>query len=339
MKLVVQIPCRDEEESLPSTLADLPRSVSPFDEVEWILVDDGSSDRSVEVARAGGVAEVVSLPGRRGLATAFLAGLDAALRRGADVIVNTDADNQYCGADVARLVEPIVEGRADMVVGERPGDAAAFSPGKRWLQRLGSAVVRRLSGTTVPDATSGFRAYSREAALQITLFSRFSYTLETIIQLGLRRARIASVPIRVNPVSRPSRLFRSVPEFVLRQALTIVRILVIYRPFEVFAWPGALLVLLGLVPGVRFLVLYATTGGQGHVQSLILCAILLFVGSLLLLTGTLASVIAANRILLEDVRVRLRRLESEGLRPLAAPGSPAPRPVAVRESSRSARRT
>jgi len=337
MKLVVQIPCRDEEETLPRTLSELPRSLPAFDVVEWILVDDGSRDRSVEVARSGGVDEVVSLPGRRGLASAFLAGLEAALRRGADVVVNTDADNQYCAADMVRLVQPIVEGRADMVVGERPAEAAAFSPGKRWLQRLGSAVVRWVSGTAVRDATSGFRAYSREAALQVNLFSRFSYTLETIIQLGLRRARIASVPVRVNPVSRPSRLYRSVPEFVLRQALTILRILVIYRPFEVFAWPGALLFLLGLVPGVRFLALYATRGGQGHVQSLILCAILLSVGALLLLAGTLASVIAANRILLEDVRVRLRRLESA--RPVALSGSAGPQPVAVGESSWAGRRS
>ncbi|HXY41907.1 MAG TPA: glycosyltransferase family 2 protein [Vicinamibacteria bacterium] len=337
MKLVVQIPCRDEEESLPRTLAELPRAVPPFETVEWVLVDDGSVDHSVEVALAGGVDEVVSLPGPRGLSSAFLAGLEAALRRGADVVVNTDADNQYCGADVARLVAPIVEGRADMVIGERPRDAAAFSPGKRWLQRLGSAVVRRLSGTAVPDATSGFRAYSREAALQVNLFSRFSYTLETIIQLGLRRARIASVEVRVNPVSRPSRLYRSVPEFVLRQALTILRILVIYRPFEVFAWPGALFFLLGLVPGVRFLLLYVRSGGQGHVQSLILCAILLSVGALLLLTGTLASVIAANRILLEDVRIRLRRLESAEPEP-ALGGSPTPRAILAAESLRAGRR-
>jgi glycosyltransferase involved in cell wall biosynthesis len=312
MKLVVQIPCANEEESLPSTLADLPRSVPAFDTVEWVLVDDGSTDRSVEVARAHGIDDVVSLPGRRGLASAFLAGLEAALRRGADVIVNTDADNQYRGADVEKLVRPIVEGRADMVVGERPADAAAFSPLKRLPQRLGSAVVRRISGTAVPDATCGFRAYTREAALQVNLFSSFSHTLETIIQLGLRGARIASVPIGVNPVVRPSRLFRSIPEFVLKQASTIVRIFVIYRPFEIFAWPGALLVFLGLVPGLRFLLSYAAGRGQGHVQSLILASILVSIGGLLLLAGMIASVVAANRVLLEDLRVRLRRLEIEG---------------------------
>jgi glycosyltransferase involved in cell wall biosynthesis len=312
MRLVVQIPCHNEEESLPRTLAGLPRSVPGFDLVDWLLIDDGSTDRSVQLARAHGIDEVVTLPGQRGLASAFMAGLETALRRGADVIVNTDADNQYNGADVATLVRPILEGRADMVVGERPAEAAAFSPLKRLPQRLGSAVVRRISGTDVPDATSGFRAYTQEAALQINLFSTFSHTLETIIQLGLRGARIASVPIGVNPVARPSRLFRSIPEFVLKQALTIVRIFVIYRPFETFAWPGLLLILLGLLPGLRFLLLYAAGHGQGHIQSLILASLLLSTGGLLLLAGMIANVVAANRLLLEDLRVRLRRLELQG---------------------------
>lgn len=312
MRLVIQIPCHNEEETLPATLADLPRAVPGFDAVERILVDDGSTDRSVEVARAHGIDAVVSLPARRGLANAFVAGLEAALRRGADVIVNTDADNQYRGQDVGELVRPIVEGRADLVVGERPADARAFSLSKGLLQHLGSAVVRRISGTSIPDATSGFRAYTREAALQVNVFSDFSYTLETIIQLGLRRARVVSVPIGVNPVDRPSRLFRSIPEFVLKQAMTIVRIYVIYRPFATFAWPGAILVLLGLLPGVRFLLLWSVGRGQGHVQSLILASILVSIGGLLLIAGTISSVTAANRVLLEDVRIRLRRMEIEG---------------------------
>ncbi|HTP25704.1 MAG TPA: glycosyltransferase family 2 protein, partial [Anaeromyxobacteraceae bacterium] len=229
MKLVVQLPCHNEEESLPRTLADLPSTVPGFDSVEWLLVDDGSTDSSVEIAREHGIDRVVSLPRRRGLASAFLAGLEAALQSGADVVVNTDADNQYRGADVEKLVRPIVDGRADMVVGERPRDSMAFSPAKRVLQRMGSAVVRWISGTTIPDATCGFRAYSKDAALQLNVFSTFSYTLETIIQLGLHRARIVSVPIGVNPVARPSRLFHSIPEFVFKQALTIVHIFVIYR--------------------------------------------------------------------------------------------------------------
>jgi glycosyltransferase involved in cell wall biosynthesis len=309
MKLVVQIPCRDEEETLPRTLADLPRRVEGFEAVDWVLVDDGSTDRSGEVARACGVDEVVALAGRQGLSSAFLAGLDAALRRGADVIVSTDADNQYRGEDVARLVQPILEGRADMVVGERPIGGMGFSPAKRLLQRLGSAVARRVSGTDVPDTTSGFRAYTRGAALQINVFSGFSYTLETLVQLGLRRARIVSVPVRVNPVTRPSRLFRSIPEFVLKQGLTLLRVYSIYRPFELFAWPGAVLVLLGLLPAFRFLALFALGRGQGHVQSLIFASILISVGTLLLLVAILASLIAANRVVLEDLRVRVRQLE------------------------------
>jgi glycosyltransferase involved in cell wall biosynthesis len=312
MKLVIQIPCRNEEECLADTLADLPRSVPGFDEVEWLLVDDASTDRSVEIARAHGIDEIVILPRHRGLATAFLIGLEASLRRGADVIVHTDADNQYKGADVATLVRPILEDRADMVVGERPIDEMAFSPIKKLLQRVGSGVARRVSGTTVPDATSGFRAYSRDAALQINVFSRFSYTLETLIQLGLRRARIVSVPIRVNPVHRPSRLFRSIPEFVVRQALTLFRIYAIYRPFELFAVPGVLSILLGSLVGLRFVAQYAAGHGAGHVQSLILASILVSTGGLLLLTAVLASLTAANRSLLEDLRVRMRRLELEG---------------------------
>ncbi len=320
MRLVVQIPCYNEEESLPRTLADLPRSVFGFDVVEWILVDDGSTDRSAEIARTHGIDHVVSLPGHRGLASAFLAGLEVALLRGADVVVHTDADNQYRGSDIPRLVEPILEGRADIVVGERPIGDMSFSILKKTLQRVGSWVVRRVSGTAVPDATSGFRAYTREAALQINVFSSFSYTLETLIQLGLRRARIVSVPIGVNPVARPSRLFRSLPEFVLRQALTMFQIYAIYRPFELFAWPGTVLVLVGMVPGVRFLFLFAAGSGQGHVQSLILASILFSTGGLLLLAAVIANITAANRVILEDLRVRTRRMELERPRGKAATG-------------------
>lgn len=320
MKLVVQIPCRDEEECLPATLAELPRAVAGFDSVETLLVDDGSSDRSVAVARASGIDHVVSLAGRRGLASAFLAGLDASLRLGADVVVNTDADNQYRGADVATLVQPILDGRADMVVGERPIGRMAFSPLKRLLQRLGSWVVRRVSGTSVPDVASGFRAYTRESALQINVFSTFSYTLETVIQLGLRRARIVSVPIGVNTVTRPSRLFRSTAEFLWRQGLTILRVYALYRPFELFAAAGFTLIGLGAVAGVRFLVLFAAGGGQGHVQSLILGSLLISLGSLLLMAAVVASLIATNRVMLEDLRVRLRRVELARDQPARASG-------------------
>jgi len=311
VKLVIQIPCLNEEATLPVTVADLPRSVPGFDTVELLVIDDGSSDRTSEVARQLGAQRVVRFASHRGLARAFAIGLSEALAMGADVVVNTDADNQYRGADVEKLVRPIVDGRADMVVGERPRDSMAFSPAKRVLQRMGSAVVRWISGTTIPDATCGFRAYSKDAALQLNVFSTFSYTLETIIQLGLHRARIVSVPIGVNPVARPSRLFHSIPEFVFKQALTIVHIFVIYRPVEILAWPGLMLVLLGLLPGVRFLLLYLAGRGQGHVQSLILASLLLSTGVVLLLAAMIASVSAANRMLLEDLRLRLRRLETE----------------------------
>jgi glycosyltransferase involved in cell wall biosynthesis len=324
MRLVIQIPCRDEEETLATTLADLPVAIPGISEIETVIVDDGSTDRSVEIARSEGVDEVVSLPGHLGLASAFRAGLEASLRRGADIIVTTDADNQYRGEDIPLLVKPIVEGRAEMVVGERPIRRMPFSWAKKLLQRLGSAVVRRVSGARVPDATSGFRAYAREAALHISIFSAFSYTLETLIQLGLRRVRIVSVPIRVNPVSRPSRLFRSIPEFVLRQGLTILRVYAIYRPFELFAWPGILSVFVGVVLGLRFVYEYAVGQGQGHIQSLILVSVLLSTGGLLLLAAVIASLTAANRALLEDVRLRLRRLELPDRPPAdrdAPPGS------------------
>lgn len=323
MKLAIQIPCRDEEESLPRVLAELPRSVAGFDDVEWVLIDDGSSDRSAGLARAAGVDEVVSLPGRRGLAAAFLAGLEASLRRGADVIVQTDADGQYRAADIPALVRPVLEGRADMVIGERPLSTMGISLAKRALQRLGSAVVRRISGTRVPDATSGFRALTREAALRVNVFSSFSYTLETIVQLGLQRARVVSVPVGAIQVRRPSRLFRSTPEFVLRQSWTLLQIYALYRPFELFAASGAILTLLGALPAVRFLVLLARGGGQGHVQSLILAALLIVLGGLLLLASLLASLTAANRVLLEEVRLRLRRLELER----AGSASPRPQPT------------
>jgi glycosyltransferase involved in cell wall biosynthesis len=333
MKLVIQIPCHNEEESLPHMLADLPSTVPGFDAVEWILVDDGSTDLSVELARAAGVHHVVSLPRRQGLATAFLVGLETSLQRGADVIVHTDADNQYRGADVLALVQPILEGRADVVVGERPISQMPFSPTKKLLQRLGSTLVRWASGSDVPDSTSGFRAYTREAAIQVNVFSTFSYTLETLIQLGLRRARIFSVPVRVNRVTRPSRLFRSVPEFVRRQGLTIVRIYALYRPFEIFAVPGTVCGAVGGAIGLRFLVFHALGHGYGHIQSLILASILISTGGLLLLAAMLASLIAANRVMLEDVRVRLRRMELANSGGHSHP-RPAAGPVASGEAAR-----
>jgi glycosyltransferase involved in cell wall biosynthesis len=314
-KLVVFLPCRDEEEALPSALAALPRQVPGFDAVEWLLVDDGSVDRSVELARAAGVDRIVSLGRHRGLAAAFRAGTEEALRSGADVIVMFDADNQYCAADLPRLTEPILAGRAEMVVGERP--FASMSAPRRAFQQLGSEVIRRLSGTGVRDAASGYRAFSREAALRVNAFSSHTASAETILQLGLQGVSIESVPVRVNPVTRPSRLIRWVPLYVLRQTLTILRSLALYRPFAFFAWPALASGVCGLGVGCRFLVLYSAGEGSGHVHSLILAAILLVVSAVLLVAAVLGSHVGALRVLLEESQLRLRRRDL-GLDPPAA---------------------
>ncbi len=312
MKLIIQIPCFNEEHTLAATVGDLPRTVAGFDAVEYLVVDDGSTDGTVAAARACGVHHVVSLPRNRGLAFAFAAGLDAALRRGADAVVNTDGDNQYRGEDVAPLVAPILEGRADMVIGTRPiGEIADFSPLKKLLQRLGSATVSLLAGARVPDAASGFRAFSREAAKRLLVTSRFSYTLETIIQAPTKGLAIACVPIRTNPATRPSRLFRSTATFLLRSAGTIGRVFVVYRPFAFFSTLGALLFAPGVALGARFIYFYALGEGKGHIQSLILAAVLLLGGFQLFLTGLLAHLSATNRRLTEELLVRVRSLELE----------------------------
>jgi len=312
MKLIIQIPCFNEEHTLAATVGDLPRTVAGFDAVEYLVVDDGSTDGTVAAARACGVHHVVSLPRNRGLAFAFAAGLDAALRRGADAVVNTDGDNQYRGEDVAPLVAPILEGRADMVIGTRPiGEIADFSPLKKLLQRLGSATVSLLAGVRVPDAASGFRAFSREAAKRLLVTSRFSYTLETIIQAPTKGLAIACVPIRTNPATRPSRLFRSTATFLLRSAGTIGRVFVVYRPFAFFSTLGALLFAPGVALGARFIYFFAMGEGRGHIQSLILAAVLLLGGFQLFLTGLLAHLSATNRRLAEELLVRVRTLELE----------------------------
>ncbi|HNR40540.1 MAG TPA: glycosyltransferase family 2 protein [Acidobacteriota bacterium] len=312
MKLIIQIPCFNEEHTLAATVGDLPRTVAGFDAVEYLVVDDGSTDGTVAAARACGVHHVVRLPRNRGLAFAFAAGLDAALRRGADAVVNTDGDNQYRGEDVAPLVAPILEGRADMVIGTRPiGEIADFSPLKKLLQRLGSATVSLLAGARVPDAASGFRAFSREAAKRLLVTSRFSYTLETIIQAPTKGLAIACVPIRTNPATRPSRLFRSTVTFLLRSAGTIGRVFVVYRPFAFFSTLGALLFAPGVALGARFIYFFAMGEGRGHIQSLILAAVLLLGGFQLFLTGLLAHLSATNRRLAEELLVRVRTLELE----------------------------
>jgi glycosyltransferase involved in cell wall biosynthesis len=309
-KLIIQIPCLNEAETLPATLRDLPRSLPGIDRIEILVIDDGSRDGTAEVARANGVHHVVRFRRRKGLAAAFMAGIDAALKLGADFIVNTDADNQYVGEDIAKLIEPLVRGEADIVIGDRNIQALAeMSPQKKRLQRLGSWVVRQVSGTQVPDTTSGFRAYTREAALRMTIVSEFSYTLESIIQAGKRRMAIAHVPIRTNPRVRPSRLFDSIWSYLKASTATIVRIYAMYEPLKVFSYIGAAISMLGAVLVVRFLFYYFTGTGLGHVQSLILSAVLMIVGFQVLLIGLVSDVISGNRKLLEDLVYRIRSLE------------------------------
>jgi len=312
MKMIIQIPCYNEQVTLPKTVQDLPRVLPGVDEIEILIVDDGSTDRTVEVAREVGVHHIVHLKRNQKLASAFLAGLETALQAGADVIVNTDADNQYRGEDVGRLIQPILEGRADIVVGDR-GVAAQehFSPLKRLLQRWGSWVVERAAGIPIPDATSGFRAFTREAALRLTVLSDHTYTLETLIQAGARRMAVAYVPVRTNPQTRQSRLIRSVPAFLVLSIVTIVRFYTMYRPLRVFMTLGGALITGGLVLGLRFLYFFLQKGGAGHVQSLILAAILTIVGFQVCLIGLIADLVRLNRKMLEDVLYRVRRIELE----------------------------
>jgi glycosyltransferase involved in cell wall biosynthesis len=310
-KLVIQIPCFNEEKSLPLTVRDLPRSLPGIDAVELLVIDDGSTDRTVEVAESMGVEHIVRLPRNMGLARAFLAGLEAALACGADIIVNTDADNQYCGEGIGRLVAPILAKRADIVVGDRGvGTLAHFSPLKRRLQRLGSWVVHKAAGVSTPDATSGFRALSRDAALRTLVLSEYSYTLETLIQAGAQQMAVEYVPVRTNPKTRPSRLIRNTPQYLGQSTATILRTYTFYRPLRVFFALGAVFVAIGVALGLRFLYFYIASGGvAGHVQSLILAAILLIVGFQVCLIGLLADLIGFNRRILEEVLYRVRRME------------------------------
>jgi glycosyltransferase involved in cell wall biosynthesis len=311
MKLIIQIPCFNEEQHLPLTLSRLPREVEGFEAVEWLVIDDGSSDRTVEVAREHGVDHVVRLTNNKGLAAAFQAGLDAGLKLGADVIVNTDADNQYEGTDIPKLVAPILRGEADMVIGDRQVNTIEhFSARKKFLQRLGSWVVRLASSTGIPDTTSGFRAYNREAALQMQVVSKFTYTLETIIQAGKLLVAVDHVPIRTNPQTRESRLFPSVAAYVRRNTLSIFRIYSQYEPLKVF-WAGALVMgIPALALFIRFLILFLEHGGRaGHVQSLILGAVLFFGAMLLGALGVIGDLLDAQRTLSQRTLERVRRIE------------------------------
>ena len=313
MKLIIQIPCFNEEETLGITYNDLPRHIDGIDEIEYLIIDDGSTDKTAEVARELGFHHIVSFKQNKGLAYGFMAGLDACLRMGADIIVNTDADNQYCGSDIEKLVRPILDNKADIVIGERPIDQTEhFSLKKKRFQRLGSWVVRIASGTNIPDAPSGFRAYSREAALRLNVINEYTYTLETIIQAGHNKIDLTSVPIRTNAELRPSRLFSSMWRYIKRSSTVIIRSFVMYRPLRFFMFLGGLLFLPGFMLGVRYLVYMFAGNSGGHVQSLILAAILILMGVQSFVAGVLSDIIAANRKLLEDVQYRVRKIETSG---------------------------
>jgi len=318
MKLVIQIPCLNEAEALPATLADLPRKIPGVDVIETLVVDDGSTDRTSEVARALGVHHIVRFRRRKGLAAAFMAGIDASLKAGADIIVNTDADNQYRGSSIVQLVAPLISGEADIVIGDRNiRELQHMSLSKKFLQRLGSWVVRQVSNTEVPDTTSGFRGYTREAALRMTIVSEFSYTLESIIQAGKKRMAIAHVEVATNSVSRPSRLFDSMWGYMKRSGATIVRIYAMYEPLKVFTTIGMVLVTVGVAIGMRFVYYYYFTSkaeSDGKIQSLILAAVLMIVGFQVVLIGLVADVISGARKLIEDLLYRVRVMELEGRR-------------------------
>lgn len=312
MKLIVQIPCYNEEHTLPQTVADIPRQIEGIDEVKIMIIDDGSKDRTVEIANQIGVDYIIRNKHNRGLARTFRAGMDACLKLGADIIVNTDGDNQYAGWDIPKLVKPIVEGKADIVVGDRQTHKVAhFSVGKKLLQNLGSTVVRRLSGTSIPDAVSGFRAISRDAALQLNIISPFSYTIEMLIQAGKKHMAITSVPIETNPKTRESRLFKSIPKFIERSLTTMVRMYAMYQPLRVFFLIGLILSVIGATPVLRFLYFYFTGAGDGHIQSLVIGGVFLLMGFMAFLIGLIADLINFNRQLIEMTLERVRKLELE----------------------------
>jgi glycosyltransferase involved in cell wall biosynthesis len=333
VKLIIQIPCLNEAATLPATVADLPRSVPGIDVIETLVVDDGSRDGTADVARRCGVDHIVRLTRNKGLAAAFMAGIDASLRQGADFIVNTDADNQYAGHQIPTLLAPLLDGSADIVIGDRNiAEVEHMGWRKRQLQRLGSWVVRQVSSTSVPDTTSGFRAYTREAALRMTIVSEFSYTLESIIQAGKKRMAIAHVPVTTNARTRDSRLFDSIFSYIKKSAATIVRIYTMYEPLKVFTYIGLLVFSGGVALGIRFLYyFFFVDRGIGHIQSLILAAVLMIVGFQVVLIGLLADVISANRKLLEELVYRVRSLEM----PLLKRNTPAERdaPPALQASS------
>lgn len=310
MKLIIQIPCYNEEETLAIALNALPKKIEGIDTIEYLIINDGSKDDTVGVARRWGVNYIVNFKRNKGLAKGFMAGIDACLRNGADIIVNTDADNQYCADDIEKLVRPILEGRTDIVIGARPIDEVQhWSPLKKKLQHFGSFVVRKASGTDIPDAPSGFRAYSREAAMHLNVINEYTYTLETIVQAGRSSMAMESVPVRVNEELRSSRLFHSMLGYVKRSTVTIVRAYMMYKPVKFFGVVGGVIFLLGTVLGIRFLYYFFGGSGTGHIQSLILCSTLILLGSETTILGFMASLIAANRKILEDIQYRVKEMD------------------------------
>lgn len=307
MKLVIQIPCYNEEKSLPITLNDLPKHIDGIDEIEVLIIDDGSKDRTVEVAKELGVNNFVEMPHNSGLAKAFVAGINKALEIGADIVVNTDADNQYCAADIEKLIKPILAGEADIVIGSRPvSEIEHFSPLKKLLQKLGSGVMRLISSTKVEDAPSGFRAFSRNAAMQLNVFDNYTYTLETIIQAKAKGLILKCVPIRVNPDLRKSKLVRNMFDYIRRSMFTMIRMFIIYRPFRFFAILAGMFFLVGALIGLRFLYYFVFESGAGHIQSLILSAILIITGVQVGVIAVLSELLSINRKILEDIQKRLK---------------------------------
>ncbi len=310
MKLIIQIPCYNEAETLEIALNDLPRHIDGIDEIEYLIINDGSSDNTVQVARDWGVNYVVNFRKNKGLAKGFMAGLDACLRNGADIIVNTDADNQYCGDDIETIVRPILEGKSDIVIGARPIDETEhFSPLKKKLQHLGSWVVRKASNSTIPDAPSGFRAYSRDAAMRLNVTNEYTYTLETIVQAGREKIPMDSVPIRTNAELRPSRLFHSMMGYVKKSMFTIIRAYVMYKPMKFFSILGSIPFGIGLILGIRYIVFICMGNPGGHVQSLILASTLLMIGFLTYVVGIQADTIANSRKIMEDIQYHVRKIE------------------------------
>ena len=310
MKLIIQIPCLNEANTLEVALNDLPKHIDGIDEIEYLIINDGSTDNTVEVAKNWGVNYVVNFVNNKGLARGFIAGLDACIRNGADIIVNTDADNQYRGADIEKLIQPILKGKAEIVIGERPiDDTDDFSPLKKKLQHLGSFVVRKASATDIPDAPSGFRAFTREAAMRLNVINNYTYTLETIVQAGRNQMAITSVPISTNPELRKSRLFHSMGGYIKKSVLTIIRAFMMYKPLVFFTAVGAVPFLIGVALMVRFLIFFFNGAGMGHLQSLVFASTLMMIGFMTFIMGLQADIMAANRKLLEDIQFRLRRME------------------------------